>query len=318
MAAKPSVLLSKVPSTQDIYESLGFRGSRHKASFSRLGLEWRRSYITSDGRPGTQLIFWNSPIEQNELKLIAEGLLSRLKTPAKFWRIMKKTSSSDREIVELMKQLLWRENRCAVKNANSNDKIRLSQKRPECISYTQDYGRQTKRQKTADATYQGLNRGFMEGSGEERLPSQQSNPLAPLRIMEGALPPTKPKSPLCVPHKRQIPIYIILTRSGGEISNHRFWEGGRFGSKSLDEFLPSLAAKVKCEQDDIRSIKLVLRLQTLDVEIEVQAGSKAIWEMMKVHFRNEIKGASARGERKEVTRVLVKPLMWKDGPNPGE
>ncbi|KFY79509.1 hypothetical protein V499_01505 [Pseudogymnoascus sp. VKM F-103] len=95
-----------------------------------------------------------------------------------------------------------------------------------------------------------------------------------------------------------------------------FWEEGRFGSKSLKEFLPGLATKLECELNDIEKIKLVLRLETREVDFEMEAKREDIWEMAIATFRNEIKGARERGELKRVG-VLVEPVVRKDGATTG-
>ena len=196
-------------------------------------------------------------------------------------------------------QLLWKQNRYADNNAKYND------------------GRQIKRQRLHD--------GFIEKSPS----SQQYNPapssLAPLQTDAVALPPTEFQS---LSHVRDasiltttqskgrviIPFHILLHSSGK--TRQSFWEEGRFGSKSLEEFLPSFAEKLKCAPDDIERIKLVLRLRTREVEFEMEARSEEIWEMMKDAFRDEIERAKAKGEAKGVN-VLVEPVMRKSDQEPG-
>ena len=63
------------------------------------------------------------------------------------------------------------------------------------------------------------------------------------------------------------------------MTRQSFWEGGRFGSKSLEEFLPGMAAMLKCALNDTEKIKLVLLLETREVEVEMEARREDIWEM---------------------------------------
>ncbi|OBT95970.1 hypothetical protein VE01_06687 [Pseudogymnoascus verrucosus] len=122
---------------------------------------------------------------------------------------------------------------------------------------------------------------------------------------------TEAKNDLC---RVPIPFHILL-HSGGK-TRQSFWEEGRFSSKSLQEFLPSFAAKLKCAPNDIERIKLVLRLKTREVEIEMEARNEDIWEIAMATFRDEIKRGKAKGEVKGVS-VLVEPVMRKGGVETG-
>jgi hypothetical protein len=211
------------------------------------------------------------------------------------------------------------------------------------MSETQDDGRQIKRQKRAGDTYQISDRniskiheiitydhdGFIERAAEQSPLSQQCSlappPLAPLQTDAAALPPTKSQSPPHVQHasilttqpkgRVQIPFHISLHSSGK--TRQSFWAEGRFGSRSLEEFLPSFATKLKCTPNDIERIKLVLRLETREVEIEMEARSENIWEMAMTTFRDEIRRAKDKGEAEGVN-VLVEPVMRRGDPEPGD
>lgn len=223
-------------------------------------------------------------------------------------------------------QLCWKQNKYAYNNAKYPQQ---SQDRIRCIGATQYDDRQTKRRKMAGDTFITYDHdGFMERATEQSPLSQQFSPapppLAPLQTDAAALPPTESQSAPHVQHKSAlttqpkgrvlIPFHTSLHNNG--ITRQSFWEEGRFGSKSLKEFLPSLAVKLECELNDIEKIKLVLRLETREVDFEMEARREDIWEMAVATFRNEIKGAREQGELKGVS-VLVEPVVRKDGAETG-
>jgi hypothetical protein len=74
---KPAVALSKVPSVKVLCEDLGFQHALLKDinKFIDAAHAWRKSYRTSDGTPGTQLLQWNQPAVQLDLKTMAERFL---------------------------------------------------------------------------------------------------------------------------------------------------------------------------------------------------------------------------------------------------
>jgi hypothetical protein len=147
----------------------------------------------------------------------------------------------------------------------------------------------------------------------------------PLQTDAAALLPTKSQSPPHVQHasilttqpkgRVQIPFHISLHSSGK--TRQSFWAEGRFGSKSLEKFLPGFAAKLKCAPNNIERIKLVLWLETREVKIEMEARREDIWEMAIATFRDEIKRAKVKGEVKGVS-VLVEPVMRKGSAETGD
>ena len=194
---------------------------------------------------------------------------------------------------------------------------------------TQYDDRQTKRRKMAGGTFITYDHdGFMERATEQSPLSQQFShappPLAPLQTDAAALPPTESQSAPHVQHKSAlttqpkgrvlIPFHTSLHNNG--ITRQSFWEEGRFGSKSLEEFLPGFAAKLRCAPNDIERIKLVLRLKTREVEIEMEARNEDVWEIAMATFRDEIKRAKTKGEVKGAS-VLVEPVMRKGGAETG-
>jgi hypothetical protein len=224
-------------------------------------------------------------------------------------------------------QLCWKQNKYAYNNAKYPQP---SQRRIRSMGATEyNDRRQIKRRKRAGDTLIAYSHDrFMVLETEQNPLSQQFSPapppLAPLQTDAAALPPTESQLP---PHVQQA--YILTTQPKGRvlipfhtslhnngITRQSFWEEGRFGSKSLKEFLPGLATKLECELNDIEKIKLVLQLETREVDFEMEAKREDIWEMAIATFRNEIKGARERGELKRVS-VLVEPVVRKDGAEMG-
>lgn len=56
-------------------------------------------------------------------------------------------------------------------------------------------------------------------------------------------------------------------------------------------------------------MKLVLRLGSLEIDTDVQAGRADVWEMMKGKFREEIRRAKVRGVGIGMVNVLIEPVM---------
>ncbi|KFY80893.1 hypothetical protein V499_00303 [Pseudogymnoascus sp. VKM F-103] len=324
---KPSVLPSNISSTRDLCDFLGFYGTEAKNDLCDFSRKWRMAYTTRSGCAGTKLLNWK--FEQEELKIMAQAFLSDA-VEEEFWSNRKGGDSipkgSDEETVNLLMQLLWKQNKYAYNNANypkpSQDRIRR-------IGATQYNDQQTKRRKRDDGIFIAYDHdGFMERATEQSSLSQQFSPapppLAPLQTDTAALPPTESQSPPHVQHvfalttepKGRVPIPFHISLYSGGKTRQSFWEEGRFGSKSLQEFLPSFAAKLKCAPNDIERIKLVLRLKTRDVEIEMEARNEDIWEIAMATFRDEIKRGKAKGEVKGVS-VLVEPVMRKGGVETG-
>ena len=79
---KPSVLLSKIPSTRDLCDILGFYGTEAKNDLCDFSRKWRMAYTTRSGCPGTKLLNWK--FEQEELKIMAQAFLSDV-VEKEFW-----------------------------------------------------------------------------------------------------------------------------------------------------------------------------------------------------------------------------------------
>ena len=79
--------LSKVPPIKELHELLGFqRASRRDTdSFREATHAWLNSSKTSGGLPARQLLHWNEPTIQQELKVLAEKFLSNGTNGELFW-----------------------------------------------------------------------------------------------------------------------------------------------------------------------------------------------------------------------------------------
>lgn len=229
-------------------------------------------------------------------------------------------------IVGLLKQLFWRQNTHV---AHYTKYTRPSKRRIQCISTTEYNSSQIKRQKRADDIIAFSHDRVMVLETEQSLVSQEFRtatlPLAPLQTDAALLPPTESQSLLHLLHKstittqpkRRFPIpFYVLLHSGGK-TRQSFWEAGRFGSKSLEQFLPDFAARLKCTPNDIKGIKVVLRFKTREVEIKINAGNETIWRMAIAAFNNEIKREKTKGELKGVSVLLEPAIMGKDSVETG-
>ncbi|KAE9376558.1 hypothetical protein N431DRAFT_332235 [Stipitochalara longipes BDJ] len=124
---KPSVSLSKIPSVRALCESLGFQHASLKDTntFMEAARAWRKSYHTSSGRPATDLLHWNRSSDQLDLEEMAQNFLDkrggngeRFWSPDRSWNHDSALQlPEDRaEIVALLKQLFWKQNRYAFNN----------------------------------------------------------------------------------------------------------------------------------------------------------------------------------------------------------
>ncbi|KAL5350986.1 hypothetical protein ACLOAV_004559 [Pseudogymnoascus australis] len=319
---KPSILLGKISSTRDLCDFLGFYGTEAKNNLCDFSRKWRMDYTTRSGCPGTKLLNWK--FEQEELKIMAQAFLSDAVEEG-FWSTRKGGDSisncSNEETVNVLMQLFWKQNKYAYNNAKYSQP---SQRRIRSMGATEyNDRRQNKGRKRAGDTLVAYSHDrFMVLETGKNLLSQQFStappPLAPLHTDAAALPPAESQLPPDVQHKSAltaqqkgrvpIPFHISLYRGGKTLQS--FWEEGRFGSKSLEEFLLDLAAKLKCAPNDIERIKLVLRLKTREVEIEMEGRNEAIWEIAMATFRDEIKRAETKGGLRGVS-VLVESVMRK-------
>jgi len=86
-AQKPAVALSKVPSVKELCEQLGFQRASIKEMdvFLEATRTWRKTYKTSDDSPGSDLLRWNDPIVQLELRWMAEDFVRDNGNGDRFW-----------------------------------------------------------------------------------------------------------------------------------------------------------------------------------------------------------------------------------------
>ncbi|KAL5351001.1 hypothetical protein ACLOAV_004575 [Pseudogymnoascus australis] len=104
-----------------------------------------------------------------------------------------------------------------------------------------------------------------------------------------------------------VPSYICQNEGG--VTRQTFWNNGRFGKKTLEEFLDELAEKQKCRPEDIMMVKHVLRLESLEIEVDVERGNEVVWEMMKRDFKDEIRKARRNGVDLGNIKVLIELVM---------
>lgn len=143
------------------------------------------------------------------------------------------------------------------------------------------------------------------------------SPTEQLRLTQHSPVPTKhsltPTVPTAPTAKAPLPIPFYILQHTDGITRQTFWEAGRFGTKSLGEFLVDLAEKLLCRPGDITMVKLVLRLGPLEIDTDVEAGREDVWEMMKGTFKEEIRRAKGRGIGMGAVNVLVQPVMMEKG-----
>lgn len=108
-----------------------------------------------------------------------------------------------------------------------------------------------------------------------------------------------------------VPFYICQNEGG--VTRRTFWKNGRFGKKTLEEFLDELAEKQKCQPEDIMMVKHVLRLESLEIEVDVEPGKEDVWEMMKRDFNDETRKARRNGVDLGNIKVLIEPVMMDGG-----
>jgi hypothetical protein len=84
---KPAVTLSKVPSVRELLERLGFQHASLKDTnaFTEATHAWRKSYRTTNGTSGTDLLFWNESPVQIDLTVMAERFLEDKSNGERFW-----------------------------------------------------------------------------------------------------------------------------------------------------------------------------------------------------------------------------------------
>jgi len=84
---KPLMALGKIPSVDIIKELLGLNGApvKVKNAFRDMTVEWRKSNMTSNSRPATDLVDWNSPTVQKDLHTLAENFLADRDNAERFW-----------------------------------------------------------------------------------------------------------------------------------------------------------------------------------------------------------------------------------------
>src|SRR5690349_600060 len=102
---KPSILLSKIPSTRDLCDFLGFYGTKAKNDLCDFSRKWRMAYTIKSGCLGIKLLNWK--FEQEELKIRAQAFLSDVVKEG-FWSNQKRggsiSNSSNEEYAVLLFQ----------------------------------------------------------------------------------------------------------------------------------------------------------------------------------------------------------------------
>ncbi len=84
---KPAVSLSKVPSVKELCDRLGFeRASPREVSvFTDTTHAFRKSYKTTNGSPGSDLVDWYSTEVQKDLSAMALDFLEQAGNGERFW-----------------------------------------------------------------------------------------------------------------------------------------------------------------------------------------------------------------------------------------
>jgi hypothetical protein len=84
---KPSVALSKVPPIKKLHQLLGFQRAslNDMQSFIDATHAWQNSYKTSNTLSASELLRWNEPAIQLELKAMAEKFLHDGANAERFW-----------------------------------------------------------------------------------------------------------------------------------------------------------------------------------------------------------------------------------------
>ena len=84
---KPSVPITKVPSIKELCEQLGFQHASLKDTnaFMDASHAWRKSYVTTSGLSGTELLLWKDPLVQLDLREMSERFLKVSNNGLAFW-----------------------------------------------------------------------------------------------------------------------------------------------------------------------------------------------------------------------------------------
>jgi len=82
-----TIPITKVPSIKELCERLGFQHASLKdtSTFVEASHAWRKSYITSSGVAGTELLLWKDPDVQFNLREMSEKFLEVSNNGEAFW-----------------------------------------------------------------------------------------------------------------------------------------------------------------------------------------------------------------------------------------
>ncbi|EPE29803.1 hypothetical protein GLAREA_00963 [Glarea lozoyensis ATCC 20868] len=125
---KPDVRMKHVPAISILIENLGFQPSARTESDAFIGAvhSWRKNYKTEKGLPGNELLQWNNPEIQHELERMAEKFVEYNLAGELAWSTERdwfegselEYPDDKEEIIRNLKQLFWRQNKYAEKNAS--------------------------------------------------------------------------------------------------------------------------------------------------------------------------------------------------------
>lgn len=84
---KPLMALGKIPSIDILRELLGLNAApvKVKNAFRDITVEWRKTNLTSDNRPATELVDWHSLAVQKDLYALAEKFLTDNDNAERYW-----------------------------------------------------------------------------------------------------------------------------------------------------------------------------------------------------------------------------------------
>lgn len=94
---KPSIASSKIPSVGELCEVLGFRHASLKEidMFLETTRSFRKLYKSSTDMPADDLLRWNEPAVQTELRSISEKFVAHAANGERFWGVDRAWSSTE-------------------------------------------------------------------------------------------------------------------------------------------------------------------------------------------------------------------------------
>ncbi|KFX94533.1 hypothetical protein O988_06250 [Pseudogymnoascus sp. VKM F-3808] len=317
--------LSQVPCLGAICDALGFQNLKDANNFTVLTHKWRSTYTTVDNLPGSGLVEWNCPKTRENLATMSKTFLDREIYGKEYWPCINGTEENDeescsgsrtamlpttrntlekrgREISFDINRLFWPHQKelllafssvadtQSIVNAVMDDSAsqvpddknseRITDDGSRClIPCSKPKSRRSLRRQSPAASSSvpkppaDFNRISSKNPHQIRFsppPANLSSPVGPLA-----------KASFQIPF--QIPFHIRQHKDG--VTCQTCWGNGRFGNKTLEEFLGDLAEKQKCQPRDIMMIKVVLRLGLLEIDVDVGPGREDAWNMVKESFR---------------------------------